>query len=242
MSKESNLVSLSGSPIFTYTDGKKEWQAPHGEECIEEISAHIERHLGEVNGVFHELVSDTVHIDVHYVKPTRERPYHTLVTSGMSDLPMSVPERVDATRFMELLVTLPEEWLVDQEAFANEAWYWPIRQLKYLARFPHKYDTWLGWGHTIPNGQPAEPFANNTRLSGVILLPSVNVPEEFFTLEINPEKTIEFYSIVPLYEEEMNLKLARGTDALLERFDKHGISDIIQIDRQNTCKKRFGFF
>ncbi len=242
MSKESNLVSLSGSPIFTYTDGEKEWQAPHGEECIEEISAHIERHLGEVNGVFHELVSDTVHIDVHYVKPTRERPYHTLVTSGMSDLPMSVPEQVDATRFMELLVTLPEEWLVDQEAFANEAWYWPIRQLKYLARFPHKYDTWLGWGHTIPNGQPTEPFANNTRLSGVILLPSVNVPEEFFTLEINPEKTIEFYSIVPLYEEEMNLKLARGTDALLERFDKHGISDIIQIDRQNTCKKRFGFF
>jgi hypothetical protein len=76
----------------------------------------------------------------------------------------------------------------------------------------------------------------------VILLPSVNVPEEFFTLEINPEKTIEFYSIVPLYEEEMNLKLARGTDALLERFDKHGISDIIQIGRQNTCKKRFGFF
>ncbi|WP_407364601.1 suppressor of fused domain protein (plasmid) [Pseudomonas luteola] len=242
MSKESNLVSLSGSPIFTYTDGEKEWQAPHGEECIEEISTHIERHLGEVNGVFHELVSDTVHIDVHYVKPTRERPYHTLITSGMSDLPMSLPEQVDATRFMELLVTLPEQWLVDQEAFANEAWYWPIRQLKYLARFPHKYDTWLGWGHTIPNGQPAEPFADNTRLSGVILLPSVNVPEEFFTLEINPEKTIEFYSIVPLYEEEMNLKLARGTDALLERFDKYGISDIIQIDRQNTCKKRFGFF
>jgi hypothetical protein len=141
MSKESNLVSLSGSPIFTYTDGEKEWQAPHGEECIEEISTHIERHLGEVSGVFHELVSDTVHIDVHYVKPTQERPYHTLVTSGMSDLPMSVPEQVDATRFMELVVTLPEEWLVDQEAFANEAWYWPIRQLKYLARFPHKYDT-----------------------------------------------------------------------------------------------------
>ncbi|SPZ05095.1 Suppressor of fused protein (SUFU) [Pseudomonas luteola] len=242
MSKESNVVSLSGNPIFTYTDGEKERQAPHGEECIEEISGHIERHLGEVSWVFHELISDTVHIDVHYVKPTPERPYHTLVTSGMSDLPMNVPEQVDATRFMELFVILPEEWLVDQEAFANEAWYWPIRQLKYLARFPHKYDTWLGWGHTIPNGQPAEPFADNTQLSGVILLPSLNVPQDFFRLEINPEKTIEFYSIVPLYEEEMNLKLARGTDALLERFDKHGISDIIQTNRRNVCKKRFGFF
>ncbi|TWI46852.1 hypothetical protein IQ22_04469 [Pseudomonas duriflava] len=40
----------------------------------------------------------------------------------------------------------------------------------------------------------------------------------------------------------MNLRLARGAEALLERFDKHGISDIIRIDRQNVFKKRFGFF
>ncbi|MFQ8729788.1 MAG: suppressor of fused domain protein [Enterocloster bolteae] len=24
--------------------------------------------------------------------------------------------------------------------------YWPIRLIKYLARFPHEYSTWLGWG------------------------------------------------------------------------------------------------
>jgi hypothetical protein len=242
MSKEENVVSMSGAPVFRYTDGEKEWESARGEECIEEISDHIERYIGEVSMVFHEVISDTVHIDVHHVKPTEERPFHTLITSGMSDLKMSVPTEVNSTRYMELMVTLPEYWKIDDESFRDEKWYWPIRQLKFLARFPHKFETWLAWGHTIPNGDPAEPFAENTELSGVIILPSVNEPEEFGNLEIDKDKVIEFYSMVPLYDEEMNLKLNRGSDLLLEKFDKHGINDIINPDRKNVAKKRLGIF
>lgn len=242
MNNDDKLVSLSGAPIFRYTDGEKEWEAPHGEECIEEISAHIERYIGKVDSVFHEILSDTVHIDVHHVKPTPERPFHTLVTSGMSDLPMAVPERAGAPRHLELMATLPDYWQIGAEAFEDERWYWPVRQLKFLARFPHKYATWLGWGHTLPNGDPAEPYADNTQLSGILILPSVNVPEAFHSLPVTAEKTIAFMSIVPLYEEEMNLKLRKGSDALLARFDRHGITDIIHEDRKNAGRKRFGLF
>jgi hypothetical protein len=156
---KNNFVAPSGTKIFTYTDREKEWQTPHGEECIEETSIHIEKYIGKIHKVFHELVSDKVHIDVHWVKPTPERPYHTLVSSGMSDLPMNIPEHVGSTRHMELMITLPEYWQLDEEAFNNENWYWPVRTLTYLASFPHKYDTYFAWGHTIPNGNPAKPFA-----------------------------------------------------------------------------------
>lgn len=37
--------------------------------------------------VWHELVSDLVHLDVHVAEPTPARPYYTVVTSGMSDRP-----------------------------------------------------------------------------------------------------------------------------------------------------------
>lgn len=242
MSKDENIVSMSGAPIFRYTDGEKEWETPNGEECIEEISDHIERHIGEVSMVFHELISDTVHIDVHHVKPTKEKPFHTLVTSGMSDLQMSVPADVNSTRYMELMITLPDTWKIDAESFKNEKWYWPIRQLKFLARFPHKFETWLAWGHTIPNGDPAEPFAENTKLSGSIILPPINIPEEFRSLEINKDKVIEFFSIVPLYDEEMNLKLHKGTDSLLDKLDKYGIGDLIITYRKNVAEKRLGIF
>ena len=242
MSKEDNLVSLSGAPIFRYTDGEKEWQAPHGEECIEEISAHIERYIGQVDMVFHEMVSDTVHIDIHHVKPTKERPVHTLITSGMSDLKMKLPEGVSSTPYMELMVTLPASWEITEASFQNEDWYWPIRQMKILARFPHKLSTWLAWGHTIPNGDPAEPFSNNTKLSGVIILPPISTPNDFQSLEINKDKVIEFYSVIPLYNEEINLKLSQGTEPLLDKFDKYGINDLIIPDRRNAAKKRFGLF
>lgn len=242
MSHDEKLASLSGAPIFRYTDGEKEWEAAQGEECIEEISAHIERHIGTVDMVFHEVLSDTVHIDVHHVKPTPQRPFHTLVTSGMSDLPMTVPEGAEVPRYLELMVTLPEYWQLNEEAMKNEQWYWPVRQLKFLARFPHKYSTWLGWGHTLPNGDPAAPFADNTQLCGALILPSVTVPQGFHSLAINAEKTISFMSIVPLYEEEMNLKLRKGSEALLDRFDRHGITDLILENRKNAARKRFGFF
>lgn len=239
---DEKVVSLSGSPIYRYTDGEKEWESPHGEECIEEISDHIEVYIGEIEAVFHELVSDTVHIDIHYVKPTAERPFHTLITSGMSDLPMCVPDEVDASRYMELMITLPEYWQISDQDFKDERWYWPLRELKFLARFPHKYGTWLGWGHTIPNGDPSEPFCKNTALSGVIILPPINVPEAFYQLKIDEEKEIHFLSIVPLFEEEMNYKLRKGYEALLDKFDESGITDVVDIKRKNVAKKRFGIF
>ena len=86
------------------------------------------------------------------------------------------------------MVVLPESWEISSEAFKDERWYWPIRQLKHLARFPHKYKSWFGYGHSIPNGKPAEPFAENTKLDGVILLTPSQVPSEFLSLKINDKK------------------------------------------------------
>jgi hypothetical protein len=138
------------------------------------------------------------------------------------------------------MVVLPREWKMDQESFKTEDWYWPVRLLKILARFPHRYDTWLGWGHTIPNGNPPRPFAANTQLSGVIIFPSVLVPREFHELRINDEKTIHFYSIVPLYEDEMKMKTHDGSKVLFDQFDEYGITDIIDLTRKNVARGNFG--
>lgn len=237
MAENDNIVSLSGAKIFRYTDGEKEWEAPYGEECIEQISAHIEKYVGEVDSVLHEIISDTVHIDIHHVPPTEEKPFHFLITSGMSDLPMKVNGDPDDLAYAELMVVLPSWWEISSESFADEGWYWPFRQLKFLARFPHKYDSWFGYGHTIPNGDPAEPFAENTKLDGVILLNPCHVPDEFLTLTIDEHKTIEFLAVVPLYPEEMNFKLRNGVDALLDKLIDNRVSDLIVIDRKNVVKR-----
>lgn len=236
--------SESGSPIYRYKETEKnQFEGASGQPSIEEISNHIEKHIGPIHMVFHELVSELVHIDVHWVKPTEEHPYHTLVTSGMSDKAMNTPEGLEGCDYAELSICLPKDWKVSEESFKHEKNYWPIRWLKYLARFPHEYNTWLGYGHTIPNGDPAESFTENTNLNSMVLLPSVIFDEEFHTLKLD-NKLINFYTLVPLYKEEVDLKLKKGIEALFDGFDKYHINDIIEINRINTAKRKkvFGLF
>lgn len=236
--------SGSGAPIYRYNESeKKDFEGPSGESSIDEISGHIEKYVGKIDMVFHELISEQVHIDVHWVKPTKERPFHTLVTSGMSDKSMSTPKGVKNCDYAELCMCLPENWKISDESFEDENNYWPVRWLKILARFPHTYKTWLCYGHTIPNGDPALPFTSQTKLNTILLLPPVVFDNEFHTLRLK-NKSIDFYSLIPLYSEEVDLKLKKGVEALFDGFDQHGVTDILQLNRPNTAqkKKRFGLF
>lgn len=235
--------SKSGAPIHRYDESKKKkFKIAAEESAIEEISNHIEKYVGQIDMVFHELVSNHVHIDVHWVKPTAEKPFHTLITSGMSDLPMNQPTGIEGEEYAELSICLPADWKISEESFNDEANYWPIRWLKFLARFPHEYTTWLSFGHTIPNGDPAQPLTLGTKLNTIALLPSVIFDEGFKELKLK-NKTIKFYSLVPLYSEEVNLKMKKGVEALFDGFDKYGVTDLLDINRPNTAKKKlFGLF
>ena len=245
--------SPSGDPIYRYENiYPKEFLHSKGEwKNIEAISDHIEKHVGVVDTVFHEIVSHRVHIDIHWVKPSEAFPFHTLVTSGMSDVPMNVPEGLSSERYAEVCILLPEYWLNAEndyatlkELFKDENIYWPVRWLKQIALFPHEYDTWVGRGHTIPNGAEAAPFAGNTKLGCMILFPSVSLGKDFFSLPINEDKTIHFYCLYPLYKEEMDYKLKKGTGALLDKFAKKYMSDIVDPDRENLSVKKglFGWW
>ncbi len=241
MSMDIDDVSPGGSPILVHSR-EKDFTPAQGESHIEAISAHIERHLGPISGVFHEIISDLVHIDVHVVPASEPFPYLRLVTSGMSDLPMTLPEGAPGPAYMELMVTLPADWPISGDAFEDERNYWPVRLLKTLARLPHEYDTWLGFGHTIPNGHPAEPYAPGVGFDGAIVLPPVTAPEDFGTLQLDDGRRITFMTIVALYPEEMDLKLKKDAEALLDRFDAKNIQDVIVPGRVNVARKRFGFF
>lgn len=236
-------VTTGGAVIHRHEPGQRDFEPAVGDEQnIQLITDHVEKHIGEINGVFHEVVSDLVHVDLHLIPPTAERPFQTLVTTGMSDRPMSPPDEVSDLAHAELMIALPPDWPLSHEAFEDENHYWPVRWLKMLARFPHEYDTWLFEGHSVPNGDPPEPFADNTKFCGWLLLSPLSVPDEFRMLEVNKNKTIHFFSILPLYEGEMELKLSKGTDALINGFDKAGVTEVVDVGRPDTSRKRFGWF
>jgi hypothetical protein len=209
---------------------------------LEAIVSHIEKHIGKPATVLHELVSDLVHVDIHVVAPTPQRNYYTLVTSGMSDRPMNVPDKFQEYRFAEVMICLPADWPMEQAAWKDQRNYWPIELLKVLARFPHKYSTWLGPGHTVPNGDPPRPYTANTKMRCAFLLPPVLEVRDFWTLAVDEQTVINFFGVIPLYREEMRLNLKYGMGPLCDRFDKHAVSLVLDVNRKNVCKKRFWLF
>lgn len=203
------------------------------------IDSHIARYWGNVDEVFHEIASDYVHIDIHLVRATANRPYHVLITSGMSDRPMKVPEGSEECGYSELVMALPATWPVDYASFTDEKVYWPFRILKQVARFPHLHQTWLWYRHTFANSEPPEAYADDTSFCASILSLPMLCSQEGVRLRISPEKEIQFLSLVPIYYEELKFAWESGSDALFERLDEINLNELVDKGRKNTCLDDF---
>jgi hypothetical protein len=226
--------SESGAPIVRYEARERDFEFAHGdEESIDKITEHIEKHIGKIDSVFHEIVSDLVHIDIHIVKPTQERNFYTLVTSGMSDRPMNTPAVVKGKGFeyAELIVCLPPDGPIEQ---SDENSYWPIRWLKTLSRFPHEYNTWIWYDHTIPNGAELQPYADNTLLCCMLLTAPETLPMDFIKLKVNDNKTINFIAVVPIYKDETDFKLKAGSAKLTNLFAANNVTELLDIHRKSV--------
>jgi hypothetical protein len=207
---------------------------------LQQIRSHVERYIGRIERVFPgDPASATA--DVLHVQPLDSRPYHTLITAGMSSVAMPVPPEVNAPHRLELMITLPEGWK-PEGSVADDLAHWPTRLLQSLSRVPREPGRWLGWGHTIRNGEPPQPYASNTQLCGVIIAPSLMVPVGFYELNVDGER-VAFYAAIPLYREELDLKQSKGMEVLLGKLLEKDINDIVYLKRRNVAKKkRFGLF
>jgi suppressor of fused protein SUFU len=78
--------------------------------------------------------------------------------------------------YAELAICLPADWPLDQESFRDWSVPWPVRLLKQVARLPHEYGTWLGPWHSVPNGDPAVPYAPAPPFAGMVVASMLTVP------------------------------------------------------------------
>lgn len=215
---------------------KKNLPEVYSEQELDILETHIAKYFGECNCVFHELVSPDIHADICIIEPTKERNHYTLVTMGMGAHRMNVPKELRKEKLdrAEIIVTLPPDWEIQNN---DERWYWPLRWLKILARLPGEQDTWLGWGHTVPNG---EPFADNTELNGVMLTMPYFFGNEAAVCAMPDGSAINFYQIMPLYENEMNYKRSSSAEALEELFpDDYDM--VVNVNRPNTISTKNWF-
>ncbi len=239
--KKGPEVTPGGSPIYRYSSQEdKGLQPPQVEGVyLEEIEKRFDQMFpGRETRVFHEIVSDIVHIDVHIMWPTEEQNFFVLYTSGMSDLPMTMPDQMppehrEMLKLAEVYLFLPGDWPIKTDGPMPDSVFWPIRMLKMMARFPHEYQTWLGWGHTIPNGPDYAPLDDSVGFGATVLVGGGDGPLGSVTTQDG--QRINLYNVIPAYKEEIEYKLKYGMEGLEKVFDEKRLNLVLDPKRPNLC-------
>ena len=206
----------------------------HIPNSVEIIDSHLDEFFTDEDDivVFDEIESEIIHRDIYCIKADDARPFHILLSCGMSALPMHVPDEVTSSAFAEVMMLLPKDWNLDDASFSDERNYWPIRLMKELMMLPHAEKTWLGYGHTYGH-QDDDEFAPGVGFNSVMLAHSMELSGDFTTINLENDKIIDIYTLIPLYKEELAFKKQNGAEQLLERFDQFGIEEIVHLGRKN---------
>ncbi|MEM1010958.1 MAG: suppressor of fused domain protein [Planctomycetota bacterium] len=245
-----------GDPIHRYSgvpiESEPELSTGDG-GLMDALDSHLDTCFpGVPRQVFHELISPTIHLDIHIVPPNEKIDAFTCVTTGMAERPMSFPPGARGLygggRYAELVTLLPSDWPLfddfDPEksmAFdeAKESFFWPLHGLKWLPRFAHEHGAWFWDGHTIPNGDPAEPI-EDTNFIGLMLVDAsiaANLPEQFSRFTAG-DRDVQLLLVMPLTEGEMDFKLQKGANELLDRLIEADVGVVIDAKRKSAIQKR----
>lgn len=181
------------------------------------VQAHIRQNFGDFSQVINEVESPDICLKIVIIPPRPEHNYYTLVTMGMGAHRMNVPEDEPQAELerAELLINLPPDWPLADEALLEEAHFWPVRLLRQIARLPIVDDTWLDWGHIVRNA--GEPYAESTGLCSVLLLSPGVFGEPCYSCALPDGGLVNFYQLIPLYQEELDFALENGMDRFLEQ-------------------------
>lgn len=240
---DDRATTPGGDPLYVHDDIRAyDEVAAIDADRVQLRDAHLARFVGDDWTVLHEIASVGIHLDVYVVPPKGDRDVYLLVTSGMSDRPMAMPPGAEDGRFAELMLALPPYWAglelddsadtADRGPLSDERNYWPIRPLKGLARLPHDYETFLSWGHSIPNGDPAEPYAPGVPFTGALIGPPLGLDPDIFELQ-TPDGPIFYYAVLPLTDAEMELKIStpEGGSLLIDRMIDEDLTMVVDPDR-----------
>ena len=191
-----------------------------------EIIKFIEENFGKVEEIY-EIGYDNFYLDVAQINPTKEKPYYTIITLGMGEYKMYNQNNENFSSFAELMISFPSDWNFDDKNYT-----WAIDELIQLTYIPFTYFFAYEWGHLENN---FEPFSSNTKLSAVSILYPEMKKENSGLLKLE-NRNLQFYQIVPLYDEEYSFALKNGMKNLLLLDVEKKISFVVNMNREKVLE------
>ena len=189
------------------------------------VTNYIEKYLGNIDETIREILPGSkVSININIIRPTKERNYITLVTSGMSEYSMGYSENDEENKYAELMMKLPPDWKLDESHCKSDTYGCPLRILRMIGHLPHNSEGYISERVIIPNGIQGDvplPFHADTWLSAIMICKSEDIP----SLNFEQNKRIDFFTVVPICDEEIELARKMGNNKFMNTLPMKDIVD-----------------
>lgn len=166
-------------------------------------------------------------------------PVTVVMTATLSDYKMPVLDKWVGREFNELYFCLPTYW--DFEAYSNPNSSWIYTWIYKLERFVRDRNTWYGPGHTIPTANPEVPISDLMKQEYFIFLDPILLQKELAPVKINGNTT-HFLSIVPIFGDELDYKMGKGTQKFVRKFIQRNNDEKLDDYRKSVLNSRMRFF
>lgn len=166
-------------------------------------------------------------------------PVSLIMTNGLRNYSMPVPEKLAGQEHIELFFCLPSYW--DLSDLEDEAMNWPIYWIEKLSKHLVEKETWYGPGHTFSNGNPPKSFSATMKPNHLLIIDPIKLEEHLAPAKLK-DLQVHFLAIIPIYEQEFDIKMAKGFGKFLRKFRAKNGSEILDDYRENIFKSRFRIF
>ena len=163
-------------------------------------------------------------------------PVTVIVTDGLSEYKMPVHQKYKGREFNELYFCLPSYW--EWEDTMNPRMNWTFHWIQRLVKHVVEKETWYGHGHTIPCGADATRISETMHQNHFILSDPILLQKEMEPMR-SGDKTINFLAIIPVFQKELEYKIARGTLKLFTRLANNRVSEKLDDFRGSVMKSKW---
>lgn len=163
-------------------------------------------------------------------------PVTVLVTNGLSDYRMTVPEKEEGKEYNELYFCLPSYW--EWEDRSNPRMNWVFEWIQRLANYVQANGTWFGHGHTMPCGSKMEQISETMKQNHFFLSKPMHLENEMAPVIAN-SKRIFFLAIIPIFEDEMDYKQGKGTFKFVQKLLNKDVTEKLDDFRKTSLKSKW---
>lgn len=171
--------------------------------------------------------------------PNHDRQVTLLCTIGLSEKKMDVNELNQGYEHIELYMALPSYWDINETENPNFNWvnHWLIKLSDYIV----EKNTFFAHGHTLATGNPPQSLSSTMKQNYLLLHHPIAFEKQLRSVKTE-NKNIHFLAVTPIFSDEFDYKVSRGTIGLLKKMKSKGCNEIIDDYRTSVVKKKYILF